>query len=289
LIAVSLGLFAALCWSIHDLIARRYAPATGPFRMAIWVMLIGAAFLLVPVIYRGAIWNGSSRDIAYAAGLGVSYAFAVGGLLKAFSLAPVSIVGPFTAPYPALVVLWGLYHGLQPGWLEWTAIVLIIAGAVIVARFGHEEGGINVIAPGKLPVVFFACTVACLGFSASIVLGQTAGVALGSFETTFISRFPAALLLIPFAIRDARENPPMPTGAVIGIAAMALLDVFAVSGINYSGHFENKEYGAMAITAYGALAVLLATLILKEKVSAGQWAGILMIAAGVAYLGYAGA
>ena len=51
----------------------------------------------------------------------------------------------------------------------------------------------------------------------------------------------------------------------------------------------NKEYGAMAITAYGALAVLLATIVLREKVSAGQWLGIALIAVGVGYLGFAGA
>lgn len=289
MIAVSLGLFAALCWSVHDLLARKYAAGVGPFRMSLAVMLIGAGLLLVPVLYNGQIWNADRASLATACGLGVCYAFAVGGLLKAFSLAPVSIVGPFTAPYPALVVIWGLINGLHPSLYDWLAIGLILAGAMVVARFGHEDGGLNAVAPGKIPVLVVSCTLACLGFAASIVLGQTAAATLGGFETTFISRFPAAILLVPLAIRDHASSLPVSKPAFIGIACMALFDVLAVSGINYSGQFENKEYGAMAITAYGALAVLLAMIFLKEKVSAGQWGGILMIASGVAYLGYAGA
>ena len=66
--------------------------------------------------------------------------------------------------------------------------------------------------------------------------------------------------------------------------AMALLDVFGVIAVNASGHLPGKEFAAIGISSYGAIAVVLAMLILKEKVSAGQWLGILMIATGVATL-----
>jgi drug/metabolite transporter (DMT)-like permease len=60
--------------------------------------------------------------------------------------------------------------------------------------------------------------------------------------------------------------------------------VIAVSSINATGYFPNKELGAMVISAYGALSVLLAMVFLKEKVSAAQWVGIAMISGGVATL-----
>jgi len=66
---------------------------------------------------------------------------------------------------------------------------------------------------------------------------------------------------------------------------MGGLDVAALTGINFIGTLPNKEMGAMGISAYGAIAVLLAMIFLKEKVSSGQWLGIAMIAAGVAGLG----
>ena len=278
--------FCGPVWSLHDLVARKFAPSIGAFQMALWVMLLGAALLLGPVAYRSVILNGDAQAWGFAAALGVAYAFAVGGLFKAFSLAPISIVSPFTAWYPALVVFWGLTQGLTPSAFEWSAIVLIIAGAVIVARFGHPDGGLNTIAEGKLATVIIACGLACIGFAASIVLGQTASEKLGEFETTLISRFPAAALLLPLALRDRAANIPIAGRTVIWLAVMALCDVLAVTGINYSGQFENKEYAGMGISAYGAMTVLFAAIILKERVAVGQWIGILMITAGVAVLAW---
>ncbi len=284
--AVFLGLFAALCWSLHDVIARRYAPSTGAFQMALWLMLLGAALLLGPVAYRNLILNGDAQAWALAAGLGVAYAFAVGGLFKAFSLAPVSIVSPFTAWYPALVVLWGLTQGLAPTPIEWFAILLIIAGAVAVGRFGHADGGLNTIADGKLSTVIIACGLAVVGFATSIVLGQLASEKLGAFETTLISRFPAAALLLPLALQERSANSTPSANVMIWFGAMAFFDVLAVTAINFSGQFENREYAGMGISAYGALTVLLASVILKERVSAGQWIGIFMISCGVGILAW---
>jgi drug/metabolite transporter (DMT)-like permease len=286
MIAVLLGLFAGLCWALHDLIARTFALRLGPARMAIWVMLLGAA-MLAPIILAGdAIWHADRMSLLYATVMGLAYACGVGGLFKAFSLAPISVVGPFTAGYPALVVVWGLIKGVSPSPWEWFAFALVLAGAAVVARTGHDDGGINAVAKGKIPLLVAACTLACLGYAASVVLGQAASASLGEFETTFISRFPAALVLLPMALKETSYARTIPRAGWKGIAIMAALDVLAVSGINYAGHFPNKELASMGISAYGGLAVLLAMLVLKERVSAGQWLGIAMTVAGVAILGW---
>jgi drug/metabolite transporter (DMT)-like permease len=61
--AVLLGVFAALCWSLHDLVARSYAERIGPFRMAAVVMVAGAAMLLGIVLWRGTIWTASTEGL----------------------------------------------------------------------------------------------------------------------------------------------------------------------------------------------------------------------------------
>ena len=108
--ALPLALSAALCWSAHDVVARSYAERVGPFRMAFGVGAGGRGRAAAHcAVARRDLAGRPLWALGYAVALGVVYAFALGGLLKAFSLAPVSIVGPMTAGYPALVVLWGLY------------------------------------------------------------------------------------------------------------------------------------------------------------------------------------
>jgi drug/metabolite transporter (DMT)-like permease len=285
LIAVLLGLVAGLCWSIHDLLARAFAERLGPFRMALLVLVLGAVFLIPLVVWRGILLQGESFSLLMALLLGIFYALALSGLFKAFSLAPVSVVGPLTSGYPALVVLWGLLHGVSPSLLQWLAITSILLGAVIVGRFGPDDGGFAVVAESKVWIVLASSAVAATCFAASIILGQQATIHLGEIETTFVSRFPAAALVFAFArFAEPQHVINRPVGMWKAVAAMALCDVAAVTSVNASTYFPNKELGTMAISAYGALSVLLALIFLKEKVSMAQWLGIVMISGGVAAL-----
>jgi drug/metabolite transporter (DMT)-like permease len=286
MISVLLGLVAALSWSMHDLLARRFAAATGPFRMSMWIMLAGALILLLPVLWRGQIWTADGFSISLALAMGVVYAFALGGLLLAFSLAPVSIVGPLTAGYPALVVVWGLINGVSPNQLQWFGIVLVLLGVITVSRNGHSEGGSDSVAEGRMPLVIASAVVASLAFAAAIVMGQAATHSLGEYEVTFLSRFPAAVVLFFAASREGRQKLAMSRGALISVFAMAACDVVAVTAINAAAHFPNRELGAMAISSYAALAVILAMVFLKERVTPLQWLGILMVVCGIAALGW---
>jgi drug/metabolite transporter (DMT)-like permease len=281
MIALLLGLVAALGWSCHDLLARRFATPIGPYHMAFWVMLAGALLLLLPVLWRGTMWLAPHDAIGMALAMGVVYAVAAAGLFFALTLAPVSIVGPIIGGYPALVVLWGLANGLQPGVLQWVCVVIILAGVIVVARSEHEGDGHSDVRPGKLPLVLLAATISSIGYAATAVMGQQAAVSLGAWETTFLSRFPAAVVLLFVMMTQQRRSHPIPAQGWLGIVAMAIFDVGAVTAINMSAYFPNKELGAMAISASSATSVLLAMLLLKESVSALQWLGVALIVAGV--------
>ncbi|MBL8789032.1 MAG: DMT family transporter [Rhizobiales bacterium] len=284
--ALSFGLAAALCWSVHDCLARFHAGRVGPFRMAFLVCLVGAALVLPFVLWRGVIWQAPAWALGYALALGCVYALALGGLFKAFSLAPVAIVGPMTAGYPALVVLWGLIHGLVPTPVEWLGVALVITGAVIVGASSGDTPDTKPRAPHAVLHAALAMVAANIGFAAAVILGQTAAVAMGEVETTFISRFPAALLLLPLSFRDARMQARISMKGLIGIFFMAALDASAVTAVNAAGHFPEKEFAAMGISAYGGLSVLVAMIFLGEKVSRGQWFGIFLVATGIAALGW---
>lgn len=285
MLAVLFGLFAALCWSLHDLLARKFASDVGPYRMATGTLLAGGFLLAGIVLWNGTIFNADWTTLELALVLGVIYGLAVSSLFVAFSLAPVSVVGPATAGYPALIVIWGIINGLQPSMLQWAAMFAIIVGAIVVARTGPADGGLSEVMPGKIPLLIFSCIVAEVFFASSVILGQKIAHNVGEFEATFLSRFPAALVLIPFVMREKSDVVKISGQAWLGIIAMGAFDVAAVTGINYMGRLPNKEFGSMGISAYGAIATLLAMILLKEKTTVLQWIGIAMISGGVAVLG----
>lgn len=281
MLAVLFGVFAALCWSVHDLIARSMAEQIGAFRMAALVILSGGILLSFYVLYDGAVFSASWPALMSGFWLGIAYGFAVGGLFKAYSLGPISLVGPITAGYPILAVLWGVFNGLEPSLLQWVAVAATLLGAIIVSRSGTEDGGINVVAPGKMPTLLFFAAMAALGYSSSIVLGQRAAVMVGEADATWLSRATALLVLVPFMLGEGKFGP-LTKRHWWGIFIMGGLDILGVIAVNASGHLPGKEFAGIGISAYGAVAVVLAMAFLKERVSAGQWVGIFLIVAGVA-------
>ena len=281
MIAVLFGVFAALCWSVHDVIARSIAGTVGGFRTAAWVMVSGFVLLSAYVLWDGSVWQASGPAIFSGLALGFAYGFGVGGLFKAFSLGPVSLVGPITAGYPVLAVLWGVFNGLEPTLVQWGCVGATLVGAIIVARSGEPDGGVNAVEPGKLSALLFFAIMAVLGYSSSIVLGQQAAVSVGEVDATWLSRPVALLVLLPFAFFDGKRGP-LSRNQWIAIFVMGGLDVLGVIAVNASGHFPGKEFAGIGISAYAALSVIMAMIFLKEKVSPGQWVGLIMIVAAVA-------
>jgi drug/metabolite transporter (DMT)-like permease len=125
-----------------------------------------------------------------------------------------------------------------------------------------------------------------LGYSSSIILGQQAALAVGEVEATWISRFTALVTLAPFLLTEPKV-PALKPVHWFGIAVMGLLDVLGVIAVNASGHLPGKEFAGVGISAYGAGATVLAMIFLREKVSPGQWLGIVFIVGGVATLSVA--
>lgn len=286
MLAVMLGVCAALCWSVHDLIARALAARVGAFRMASFVIIAGGLLLSFYIFWDGRIWSSDWNGIKSGLILGLVYGFGVGGLFKAFSLGPISLVGPITAGYPVLAVLWNVFMGLEPSWLQWACVAATLLGAVIVARSGTVDGGINAVEPGKMPVLLLFAVIAVLGYSSSIILGQQAALAVGEVEATWISRATALVTIAPFLISE-QKVPPLKPIHWFGITVMGVLDVLGVIAVNASGHLPGKEFAGVGISAYGAGATVLAMIFLKEKVSPGQWLGIALIVGGVATLSVA--
>jgi drug/metabolite transporter (DMT)-like permease len=285
MISVLLGLGGATAWAIHDLLARSYTPKLGPIRMSVLILLLGFVLLLPVVLWRQRLGVIDGSNIWSVAGtvlvFGIVYALALYNLLKSFAAAPVSVVGPLTAGYPVLVVIWGLFNGLAPKPLEWLAVALVLLGAIMVARLGPKDGGMALVAPEKRAGVLWTCVLASVGFAAAIILGQKLSETVGTYEATFLSRIPAALVLLPFVARGAAKIQ-WSRATVVAACVMAVCDVTAVTSINMMADYPNKEYGAMAVASYGAIAAVLAAVVLKERVASGQWIGIVVIASGIA-------
>ncbi len=252
-------------------------------RMGLWIMILSGVMLTALVWWRGTLFAADPQGLVSALALGIAYACGAAGIYKAFSLGPISIVGPLTSAYPVLVVAFEIFKGLAPSLLQWAAMAAAIAGALIVSRSSTPDGGMNSVAPGKLVPLLIACLVCSLGYAVAVVIGQRTAVMIGEIEAAWISRATAiAGFLVMTAMEPRRET--IRGNIWWGIAAMGVLDAAGLIAVNASGHLPGKEFASIGISGYGAMAVIMAAIVLKEKVAPLQWFGIALITGGVAAL-----
>jgi drug/metabolite transporter (DMT)-like permease len=284
LTAVLLGVFAAISWAILDVIARNFAARIGPFRITLWAFIVAGAILTVYFAVKG-LPRVSPNGLMLSLIMGVAYAMGVGMLFKAFSLGPISIVGPITQCYAVLVIGWGLLHGLEPTPLQWLAFPAIFLGIILVARFAPNEGEASAVSDGDWGKLFLCCGLSAIGFASAAVLSQAAAPIVGEVETVWISRLTAALTVLPF-LGTERHLAIRGSWQWIAIIAVGILDAAGIAAIAAAGHLPGKEFAVVASSSYGAFGVALAALVLKERVAPLQWAGVLAIVVSIAALGW---
>ena len=285
MLALLLGLLAAFCWSISDLIARKLAPEIGALRMSAIAMSLAFLVMILFSLNNRALQTAGLRDWLGLLAAGSLYGIAVASLYSAFASAPVSIVGPLTAGYPAFIVIWGMMNGFRPALIQGLAVVAIVVGSIIVGRNASQDDQDNMIAPGKFPKVIFLCGFCSIGFAASLVMAQNSSLVFGEFTTAGLMHLPAALILMPMAWREKPGPVALRKMVFVALLAIAALDIIALTGINFMNYLPYKELGPMGISAYAGIAVVMAMVVLKETVTRGQWLGIALIILGVGGIG----
>lgn len=277
--SLSLGLIAALCWGLHD-ITIRYLSRTVPLMAALLVVLtVGALFQTGVILSRGEGFAVSSTAAGYAVGAGLAFLAASVGLYFAFERGPVRLVAPIIAGFPILSITFAVLGGSTITLLQGGAVLAIVFGVGIVAALSdHSDEAIPPIGPTIALAAFSAA-----GFASTFKLGHIAAELSGELPTTLVTRLTALGVLLAFLL--VRRMPLWPgRRALLPLCAMGLLDGVALLSIMSAAALPHPEYASVASSLFGLLTILLAWVLLRERMTASQWGGCLIAFAGVGYL-----
>lgn len=282
MLALGIGLTAALIWAVHDLLVRKLSQGAA-LLPTIAVVLGAGSLVLVPVALLTGGWaamTGAAWGIAMASGL--TFALACGTLYKAFSLAPVRLVSPVVGAYPMLSLA---IAGMQGGVVtqaDWLAVAVIVAGIALVARAARDDGPEGYVASPAEAMAWAG--ISGLAYAVTFALGQEANRQGAEVPVMLIGRLVALAAVVLLAlIRGGRLMPPR--AQLWLLALMGVLDATAMGLVIAAGRLLRAEYAAVATSLFGVLTVLLAALVLREKVRPVQWLGITVVFSGIAALG----
>lgn len=278
MIALSLGLLAALFWGLHDFTIRRVG---GKADVAV-IFTVVTIFGLIPLIPIAVIVGGwgaiGPQQAALALAAGVGTVSANIALYRAFTIGPVSLVAPICGSYPVLSVLFAIARGEEAGPLVWLAVLAVVAGVAVVAR---GEGGTS--SGSRIAAVGWAA-LASVSFAVTFGLAQWSAETGAHMPVAAITRITALCIALVWLIQ--RRPGTGGLGRIWpALLLMGFLDVGAISAVTLAGGMENAEYASVASSIFGIVTILLAWRFLHEPMRAAQWGGVALVFAGIATLG----
>jgi drug/metabolite transporter (DMT)-like permease len=234
-------------------------------------------------------------DLWWGAAAGVAGAVAIGLLYACLAIGPMSILSPLTALVSAVVPMaWGLATGGSLGPLAYWALGIALV-AVVLVGFVPERGAVR---PSITGIVMGIGSGAAIG-AFFIIIDQTADesglwpLLVNSAVTAAIMFAVAGALALPARSRAARmpRRDDAQLDAVAADRRTGLRIAIACGLVNAAANtllLLGIRAGELAIAAvlgamYPAGTILLAALVLKERIAPVQWAGLVLalVAAGM--------
>ena len=284
---IVLALAAAASWGASDFlggIAERRSPGAS---VAFSSQLVGLLVLVLtaPLVAGSA----QGRDLAWGLAAGAGGAVGVALLYHGLAVGLMSVVAPVTAVGAAtLPVVFGLVTGERPPLLALLGVVLALVAVAVLCAFpgrapdsGDGVGQASGPRPGLRDAGLLAGLVSGAGFGLFFIFLGRAGADAGLWPLV-AARVSSVTLLGAVLLAGRRSLLPRAAGA--GILAIGLLDV--VANVCYLLATRRGLLSIVALLAslYPAATVVMARLVLGERLSRAQAVGLAGAGAAVALI-----
>lgn len=271
--AVVLALGSAITFGIADFLG-----GVASRRVATWSVVIGSQFfgllLLVVVlpVLPPATLTGS--DYAWGAAAGVAGALALTQFFRALALGRMSIVAPLSAVISGAVpVVAGVGFGERPSMVAWSGIAVALPAIVMIAREPSD------VTDRIRTDVVASALVAGLGFGLFFVALDRTGTSAG-IQPLIAARTTSVALLGAVGLATSRLAPVR--GRLLGIVALSgVLDMTANTLFLYAVREGLLALGSVIAAMYPASTLVLARVVLGERVQRSQGAGLVLAAGAV--------
>jgi drug/metabolite transporter (DMT)-like permease len=286
------SLTGALVFGAADFLGGLAAKRLGAVLATAVSALAGTAALAVAAAILGGEWR--SADVLWGAAAGVAGAVAIALLYACLAIGPMSILSPLTALVSAVVpMVWGFFGGERLGELSYWALGLALV-AVVLVGFVPERGAVR---PSLRGILMGIGSGAAIG-AFFIIIDRTSEASglvpllVNSGVTALIMSVAVGLLaLIRGRVRVRAQRMPQPSDLGAASApvretptsrdlqlaiACGIVNAAANSLLLLGIRAGDLSIAAVLGAMYPAGTILLAALVLKERIAPVQWVGLVL-------------
>ena len=277
---VLLGILSAFSFGIGDFLARFSSQEVGFKNSLFWMLIVGAIFYVILFSIFGSGLKPNSIGLSNSFLSGILIMFGLLCLYRGLQMGPVSIVAPIAAINPLFVFLIRYALGSEPTLLQWMATIVVISGAILVSvsADSHQESlGLNKQQIKESVVISF---IASVTLALGLIFSQEATNTLEPLETVIYIRF-FSLLGIASILLFSKSKIFITKKAMPILFFQGILETTGYFCLVSAYAFDKVSIAVVISSGFGLVTVVLARLILKEKISKIQGSGIFLTFLGV--------
>jgi drug/metabolite transporter (DMT)-like permease len=282
MITVVIGITSALIFGAADFFGGIASRRIHAVRVTAVSATTGLVVLLIALPFVGGTW--STEAVLLGALSGAVGAIAIGLLYACLAVGPMSILSPLTAVVSAIVPLSiGLVEGERLRGIGYVALALALV-AVVLVGFVPERGAVRPSLRG-------------------IAMATGSGIAIGLF-LVIIDKTPDDSGLVPLVVNrgvngaimfaivgalallalrrrsgtprgERARRPPWRPGLALAIAC-GVIDAVANTGILYGVRLGELSVMAVLTALYPAGTIILAAIVLRERIAPVQVVGLVL-------------
>jgi len=272
--AIVLALGASLSWGLADFFGPLQGRRLGPLRTLVYVQLGGLVAIALIVAVR---WIGPQDTAALLAiPAAISGTLGLFAYYRGIAVGAISIVAPIAGVSAVVPVVVGIASGESPSAWQLAGMACALVGVFLAAREPGRGGETRLAAGVGLAVL------AAIGFGGYFPFMHAAGNADFWWASLIFRIASTSVILVAVAVRRPKLGVPgrvLPWLALIGVGDMFGNLLYAAASAS----------GLVSVTSvlaslYPIVTVVLARILLSERVARSQEAGIALTLAGVALI-----
>jgi drug/metabolite transporter (DMT)-like permease len=283
--AILLGLLAALFWGATDFLAQRAGRSAGVYLTMLYSRIVGSLCLGVWILsdpaLRAAVAAGSATAWIGAFGAALVGLIATLAFYHALITGSIGTVIPIVATYGGVSAVLAIISGESLRVFVVVGLGACVAGAVLTACSGRSSAAEPpTMVQNASPAIWAA--IAAVGYGLQLWLqGRFAAPTLGAIVPMWVY-YASGLVIFIVARLYYRPSMNLPAGRsgqfVLGTAVTAIIGYVALSAGLATGQIAIVS---VLSSLQGAITVLLAFAILRERLESHQIAGLALVTIGL--------
>ncbi len=287
MLTVILGFTTAVVYGFADFFGAIAARKISSITVTAVSGLVGFVFLLSLAPFIGATF--SQQAIITGAAAGVASAIGISALYASLAIGPISIVSPMAAVCGAIVPMaFGFFLGDRFGWSALIAIAMVLVAVVLVGFVP----GVDVNRPSARGLIYAAIAGCGIGTILIVLKFSPTDSGIASIMVMrLVSAIFLNLFLFGFWLKSRKSakatKEKVQSKFWWGVVAAGLFDSSANIFFTLALRSGSLSVVSVLTALYPLGTIILARLVLKERIAKVQMVGVLLALGGSAILAVA--